>query len=893
MQVEGLRTFVETLDQLPSLPAVGVRLIETSSDKNCSLKDVARVIESDQSLTAKLLKMANSAAFGLPRRVSTVERATGLLGLELVRSMALSILVFDLFKDTGSRNFRLVDFWRHSVACGVSAELIAGHFAYPKPQEAFVAGLLHDLGKLVFYHWNREQYETVVTEARRSRRPLLQEEESQLGFGHGRAAKILLEYWHFPPELIDSAWLHHQPLSHFNSQPMEQLAFIVKCANSLCHVQRLGDSGNPAGDLDAAQLERAISLSATQITEISAAVLRRLDELSEFFDIDACTPEMYVAAMSRANQELAQLHVALSAKSRQLEHRQRMLQAIRELNENMPAPMSPGRALERVVEHLAQTLNTRRLMGFLVLEREGIIAGRLKIGPEGPIQHMTLALEEPASKTRTMNPREQFSLIEKAVLQLGEDLRVATEVAEALRSANLIVLPLDAGGITLGQLLVEPESPSDHSPDTIELLRQYAKAAVLGLERSILFEALEQQAEDMARMARKGQEVQTRLLQAERLASVGRLAAGAAHEINNPLAAISAQAQLLLRRAKEEKDAKGLQSIVDQAKRISKIISDLMGFARPAEPRIEPTVIKDVLEHTLSVVESRVKNAGVVVERDYQPDFPLVYADAKQLEQVFLNLTINAIQAMKTGGTLHIRLAVDQSSGRAKIEFSDTGMGIQPDRLPAIFDPFYTTKEDGEGTGLGLAISHSIIESHRGEIKVRSVPGKGTTFTILLPVGENVSRLDEIRSDLSQHLRPVPSRSSSAGSVLVVDDEEALQNILSETLSQEGYEVDLASDGLEALEKLSSGNYDVMLLDLRMPHKEGMDVLRSVRKSNPALPVIVVSGLARDEDFAQAEKAGAFACIKKPFDTEQLLGTVKRAIKKKAARGGQAGGSSA
>jgi C4-dicarboxylate-specific signal transduction histidine kinase len=315
-----------------------------------------------------------------------------------------------------------------------------------------------------------------------------------------------------------------------------------------------------------------------------------LEEISGYFNWTGCTQEIYLSAVSRANQELAELHLELVSRNRRIQDQQAILQAICGMQEALPAAVGIGRALEKVVVQLAAALPHRRLMCFLIHQREGVVEGGLKEGESGRLQRVVLPLEDRMEdRLRSIQPREQFSLIEKAVLRLGQGLEVAAEIAAALRSANLVVLPLEAGGLTIGQILLEMESSRQASEETISLLRQYARAAFVALERILLFEALEQQADDLARMARQGQETQKRLYQAERLASVGRLAAGAAHEINNPLAAISAQAQLMLRRAETDKDKNSLGAIVDQCNRISKIISDLMGFARPAEPRIEPT----------------------------------------------------------------------------------------------------------------------------------------------------------------------------------------------------------------------------------------------------------------------------------------------------------------
>jgi signal transduction histidine kinase/HD-like signal output (HDOD) protein len=869
MRSGELKDFVWQLKELPTLPPIAIRLIDLAGNKDAGVREVARLIEADQAFSAKLLRIANSAYFGFSRRINTVERATALLGLDLVRSLALSIIVFEYFKIEGKRRFNLVDFWRHSAACAIASELLARRFRYPQPQEAFVAGLLHDLGKLVFFFWNQARYEDVVGKSNDNRLLLLRGEEIDLGMGHSQAGRLLMEHWRFPPSLVNAAWLHHQPLLQFGANPTEEVAFIVKAANSLCHLSRFGDSGNPVGDLDQASLQKATGLSASDLRHCATQVLKRLEELSSSFNWEGTTAELYVAAVSRANQELSRLNMELSTKNRRLETQQRLMAGVSRLHEALAGPVSPTRAVDLIAETLTQALSFSRLLIFMPVPQKGTIEVRIKGGPDEPVR--PISLEDSAVETR----EGRLSAAERAMKRLADDPSVGEVLREIVRSTDLVLVPLEADGRVLAQLLVELAPEEGATRDTIEQVRSFASAAALLLHSLMLVDSLEQQSEDMAKMARQVEEVKTKLYHAERLASVGRLAAGAAHEINNPLTIISARAQLLLNVAKDEGERKALQVIVDQSSRISRIITDLMGLARPAEPRIENTDVRAVLEHTLSALEDRIRVTGVEVRRKYQSELPHIQADPRQLEQVFLNLIINALQAMPGGGALAIRLGVD-SGKHLRIDFKDTGVGIPPENIKHIFDPFYTTKRVGEGTGLGLAICHSIVESHQGEIRVRSEPGQGTIFTILLPLQKSPAAF--VSPVKPAKVAPLPEPDAPRkGSVLVIDDEEALRKVLAETLAGKGFEVDTAADGDEALRKLQRKSYQVALLDLRMPRKHGLEVLVTVKRTVPQMPVIVISGVADERELTTAKQAGAFACIKKPFEINTVLEAIAAA----------------
>ncbi len=225
---------------------------------------------------------------------------------------------------------------------------------------------------------------------------------------------------------------------------------------------------------------------------------------------------------------------------------------------------------------------------------------------------------------------------------------------------------------------------------------------------------------------------QERVRQTERLAELGTLASGMAHEIGTPMNVILGRAEYLMRRTEEETTKKGLETIVTQVERITKIMNQLLTFARrrPSERR-SIDLVRTVGE-SLEVLQERFQKHHIQVESNFEPPVRHIHADPDHLSQVLLNLFINAIHAMPEGGILRIEMA--ESQGQVKLVVTDTGCGISQEALPKIFDPFFTTKEAGQGTGLGLTVVHGIIEEHGGSIMAESEPGHGSTFTIILPV---------------------------------------------------------------------------------------------------------------------------------------------------------------
>lgn len=228
---------------------------------------------------------------------------------------------------------------------------------------------------------------------------------------------------------------------------------------------------------------------------------------------------------------------------------------------------------------------------------------------------------------------------------------------------------------------------------------------------------------------------QNQLLQSEKMASLGKLAAGIAHEINSPLTGILTYSSLLFK-AKEDKDPEkeDLEVIVNETNRCKMIVKGLLDFARQTEPHKALSDINEVIDKSINLISHQASIQNVKIEKKIKPDLPKIMIDVGQIQQVFINILLNAIEAMPQGGTLTVSSGIEDEI--TAIRFTDTGIGIPEENLPRIFDPFFTTKKQGRGTGLGLSVSYGIIERHRGKLEVKSQVGKGTTFTVKLPIKE-------------------------------------------------------------------------------------------------------------------------------------------------------------
>jgi signal transduction histidine kinase len=263
-------------------------------------------------------------------------------------------------------------------------------------------------------------------------------------------------------------------------------------------------------------------------------------------------------------------------------------------------------------------------------------------------------------------------------------------------------------------------------------------------------------------------EAQAKLIHSEKLAAVGELAAGIAHELNNPLAGIYAFLQVFVERIRSrglkqlsEEEASSFQEnlvhVEREIQRCKSIIGSLLTFARVSDKDFMPLNLNKVIQDTLAFTQSNLTKSGITVETDFNEDIPVVLGDSNELQQVFLNIIVNARKAMPDGGKLVIVTGSDNDGNSVFVSYSDTGEGIEEEMIEKIFDPFFTTRKPGEGTGLGLSISYSIIKEHNGEIFVESKRGKGTTFTLVLPAVEEeeandlpLSKIASSKSDVGK-----------------------------------------------------------------------------------------------------------------------------------------------
>ncbi|MFZ0821485.1 MAG: ATP-binding protein [Candidatus Acidiferrales bacterium] len=373
----------------------------------------------------------------------------------------------------------------------------------------------------------------------------------------------------------------------------------------------------------------------------------------------------------------------------------------------------------------------------------------------------------------------------------------------------------------------------------------------------------------------------SKLLQTDKMAGLGQLVSSIAHELNNPLTGIMGYAQLLLGRRLTPPQEADARLIYQEAERASRIVKNLLLFARDARSERDRVHLNEIVEKTLALrnYELRVENIGLSMDLD--ASLPSIIANPAQLQQVFLNLIVNAEQAIRQGageGSIYIR-TWQPSRGRVALEIVDTGPGIPPDVMPRIFDPFFTTKPAGLGTGLGLSIAIGILKAHGGEISVDSTPGHGAAFRVELPAAEPIAASVASLGPGSKSVTSLPTVPHTER-VLVVEDEPTVARLISDVLAEEGYPVEIVLDGEEGLRRALHGNYDLLICDLKMPHLDGRALHRELVAKGSSLQhslVFVTGDTLAPRTLEFLESCGV-PYLAKPFLVEELKAIVASAL---------------
>ncbi len=559
------------------------------------------------------------------------------------------------------------------------------------------------------------------------------------------------------------------------------------------------------------------------------------------------------------------LVLLVSRREQELESRQDELRSLQEIGLEIGSELESERLSVSVVRIVSEALQTSGgILALVDAEKRSLdLACHRGVHPEPP-RRMPLSEATAAAVAA--------GAIEKVEPFLPSPARYP-ELA-VLGAAGLLCAPLSVRGKRDSLLVVfrgADRRPFDDGD--VRRLDTLVRFVEMALSNARLFAELSQ--------------MQAQLVQTEKMSALGMLVSGVAHEVNNPLTSVLGYTQLVLEQERDPKKRRMLDKVVSEAMRAGKIVQNLLAFSRKQKGERRVTDINKVVDLVFDLQAYELSLSGIEVVRRLSPKLPPVLVDPDQMQQVVLNLVTNAVHAVRDSGRRG-RIVVEsrEHAGRVRVSIADNGTGIAPENLDRVFLPFFTTKEIGRGTGLGLSICYGLVQEHGGRLTVESRFGEGATFVVDLPAAAGTALTETAGTapaagaavPLPEDTTAEPSATGSAGRLLVVDDEQVIADLVRDVLEPQGWSVSVARDGNEALEFVADSEFDVLLVDMRMPGMDGCALYRELRGSRPEVAdrVVFATGDSGSDATSRFLDDSGNPVLRKPYDLQALLDTVTR-----------------
>jgi signal transduction histidine kinase/HD-like signal output (HDOD) protein len=766
MDGRRVELILQQLDSLPTLSTVAVRVIELTTDESSQADDVIAVISSDPALAGKVLQVSRRIDRARAENITTIERAVLHLGYDAVRSIVLSVQIFELFNglhgpggeegeaDDESEAFDRVSYWHHCLAVAwLSQELaklsrFAGppalpgvtlaeeHSTYASGQdcraanhhEAFLAGLLHDVGLLALHVLLPRSIDRACKLAESNGVSIDHVCARTIGLTATTAGKRLAERWNLPRSITDVLWLRGQRLESLPALPHRDLIGIVTLADVVARARYITPAGHAPRGENVSELCRALDVDPSELAAIVERLPREVAERAASIGLDE-SPDahMLLRALGRANAALGRVN-AQRSRTAQLAHSQiRTLRRIISFHESAPAlPDALHAALERVIASASEALGR----GFyaMLIETRSADWQLVQFASDGRILRSDIiAPPQGAVKLADLADHSHMSVRVMGMLPWLSDY---LGDSRDLREVRLLPLRNGPSGTGISGVLLH-DRPVDgvEGRDELEAMtRTWAAAVAAGSEH----EAARALGEELAEANRMLIETQDALTRTHALAALGEIVAGAAHEMNNPLAVISGRAQLLAKQITEPSLAEVANLIATQAHRLSDMITTLRSLTEPAASRRKTIDLGRLIMRIVSRFEPEPdRRRPFTVTTVISDNLPEVLIDAEQVGEALFELVRNAAESR---GVRHIelRVQIDPFDDRLKIQVRDDGSGLSEHALAHAFEPFFSEKPAGRQPGLGLARARRYVHAHGGRLTLENGPSGGAVATIWL-----------------------------------------------------------------------------------------------------------------------------------------------------------------
>jgi putative nucleotidyltransferase with HDIG domain len=745
-----MERILRDLDSVPSLPTMVIELLNLTSSSEATFADIVRVIEADPGVTTRILRLARRLC-GHEIKIDTIRTAVSQLGFDAVRNAVLAMKIVDVFKtpdavsstDAAPR-FDRNALWQHCLGVACAAELLAQQTkGAVHPEEAFIAGLLHDIGKLALDYVAPGSFAKAAARSRKDRCCPTESERAYLGIDHCEAGRVLAKQWELPETIVLTAWLHHH---HTRAVPddMEHgpMIGLIRLADATTRQQRIGDSGNGSPIANCLELAKEVGLDQSAYESALRKLGQRIEAKSPLIGMEPTeVGDLYRQALERANEELGRVNQQLIRSTRRLELRSRLFRALANLNQKVAPESTPSEIGLAVAETACLGLTASASL---------CIAG---VAEKGPLELAYWTTSEADTDTSENSEIEWLieginrrvpvltpigwstSALEERSRKNGRTHRFVSKIFKRTSGDSLWALPMVRSSQPVGLLLLAGRGDvlRNWHTQTGEL---EALSATLGL--TIAWSRAKRSADDLAEdLSHKNRaliETHQELLQVQSLRQLAEMAEGAAHELNTPLANISARADHLAGRTEDDNVRNILQTIGDQAHKASGIVSAIREFACPRRPDLIEVHVPSAIETVVADVLQAHGLDGTAVQTEIDPRLPSLKADREQFYSTLREVLDNSFQACVDRSPLVKISAERRADGDGlRMVISDNGVGMPREVLSKATSPFYSHKSAGRRRGLGLSRSSRWVEQHGGRLVIESRPGKGATVKIDWP----------------------------------------------------------------------------------------------------------------------------------------------------------------
>ncbi|MCP4712320.1 MAG: HDOD domain-containing protein [Planctomycetes bacterium] len=738
-----IELIIQQLNGLPTLPAVAARLLQITVRNDTQAHEVVQLIESDPALASRIIAMSTRAGTGIKKQSASLSKAVVLLGFDAVRNAVLSIKVFEALGGPDHKqesDFDRTAFWKHSLAVACATKMIIPHLdRRADPEEAFLCGLLHDMGKVALDACLPKSFARVVQLTDSARANIADMEQKILGIDHTVVGKRLAEKWDLPDSIKETVWLHH----HYTQAIPEavkhrSIVQAVHIADIIAREQRIGYSGNHYITNSAASVAAEFSCGPEYIDHVARTLREQISDRGTLLGLDEMNPdELYHEALGDANCELGDLNLKLQHQNRTLTQRSLYFELLNELGNNLTVNQSVVDVCRLIANLWQQKMKHGHCAVYATEPEDLIIEGAVKL--KGDADATVFLVDQSDDPDVSEHPEKNQFNTGFGVFSADDSHNWFFEqVAPMFDFTNTIMIPLRRGNELVGGMLWEQENGIRQYQSQLKQLEAFAAAAALAIRQVQRHQNQLRLSEQLVQSNQLLHEAQKELIQKRSLASVGEMACGAAHEVNNPLAVIVGRSQLLASSETDNERKEILETISNCGQEVAKIVTELLEFAKPTMSQPNNVGVENLIHAAIENLTELADRENVQFQIELTDYIPDIFVDEDQMKTALQELLSNAVESYQgQGGTVWIKGDYNDLDKELIIEIVDQGSGMAEATIQKAFDPFFSQRPAGRGRGLGLSRSNRYIEENQGRLQLSSEPGRGSVARLRLPVTEN------------------------------------------------------------------------------------------------------------------------------------------------------------